>query len=470
MEIIHVSAECYPVAKAGGLGDVVGALPKYQNKLGHIAKVVMPMYRTKFLYGHSFDVVHKGAFGMSHYWFEYTIIKESSNVLGFDLYLVDINNLLDREKVYGYDDDIERFVAFQIAVVDWLSKWQHHPDIVHVHDHQAGLVPFMMQNCYAYRQQLASVKTILTIHNAQYQGWMDWGKSWYIPDWDNYKWGMLEWDHTINALACGIKCASKVNTVSHGYLEELRYNANGLESLFNYERGKCFGILNGIDNEVWNPQTDHYLDVKYGTHDFKEGKSKNKKDLCMKFNLDEDKPLIIFIGRLVGEKAADLLPGVIGDSIRYMEGRMNFLVLGSGEWYIEDQLSKMHNHLFGYFNSQIGYNELLSHRMYAGADFLLMPSRVEPCGLNQMYSLRYGTVPIVRRTGGLRDTVKDFGEDGGFGICFDTASVGDICNAIHRSLELYDDQKKMNSVIKHIMEIDHSWEKSAGIYINLYNS
>lgn len=469
MEIIHVSAECYPVAKAGGLGDVVGALPKYQNKLGHIAKVVMPMYRTKFLYEHSFDVVHKGAFGMANYWFEYTVIKEANNILGFDLYLVDINNLLDREKVYGYTDDIERFVAFQIAVVDWISKWKHHPDIVHVHDHQAALVPFMMQNCFAYRH-LSSIKTTLTIHNAQYQGWMDWGKSWYIPDWDRFKWGLLEWDHVINALACGIKCAAKVNTVSHGYLEELRHNANGLEALFEYERGKCFGILNGIDTDVWNPETDHYLEDKFGVENFKEGKHANKKELCIRFNLDETKPLIIFIGRLVGEKAADLLPQVISDSIYYMEGKMNFLVLGSGEAYIEDQLTHMHNHLFGYYNPQIGYNEQLSHRMYAGADFLLMPSRVEPCGLNQMYALRYGTIPIVRRTGGLQDTVKDFGEEGGFGICFNTDSVGDICNAIHRSLELYADQKKTHRLIKHIMQIDHSWEKSAEIYINLYNS
>jgi starch synthase len=469
MEIIHVSAECYPVAKAGGLGDVVGALPKYQNKLGHIAKVVMPMYRTKFLYEHSFDVVHKGAFGMAQYWFEYTVIKEANNILGFDLYLIDINNLLDREKVYGYVDDIERFVAFQIAVVDWMSKWHHHPDIVHVHDHQAALVPFMMQNCFAYRH-LSSIKTILTIHNAQYQGWMDWGKSWYIPDWDKYKGGLLEWDNSINSLACGIKCAAKVNTVSHGYLEELRYNANGLESLFDYERGKCFGILNGIDTDVWNPETDHYLESKFDLDNFKEQKQANKKELCVRFNLDETKPLIIFIGRLVGEKAADLLPQVISDSIYFMEGKMNFLVLGSGENYIEDQLTNLHNHLFGYYNTQIGYNEQLSHRMYAGADFLLMPSRVEPCGLNQMYSLRYGTIPIVRRTGGLKDTVKDFKEEGGFGICFNVASVGDICNAIHRSIGLYDDQKKMNQIIKQIMQIDHSWGKSTEIYINLYNS
>lgn len=235
MEIIHVSAECYPYAKAGGLGDVIGALPKYQNKLGHIAKVVVPMYRTKFLYENEFEVVHKGGFGMAHYWFNYTVIKESTNQLGFDLYLVDIFNLLDREKIYGYDDDTERFTAFQIAVVDWISKWEHMPDIIHVHDHHAALIPFMMQNCFAY-SHLSSIPTVLTIHNAQYQGWMSWDKSNYLPEWDKWKWGLLEWDKTINSLASGVRCSSKVTTVSPGYLNELKYNANGLEMLLNMKR------------------------------------------------------------------------------------------------------------------------------------------------------------------------------------------------------------------------------------------
>jgi starch synthase len=469
MEIIHVSAETYPVAKAGGLGDVVGALPKYQNQLGHIAKVVMPMYRTKFLYQHQFEVVHKGSFGMANYWLDYTIIKEPDNLLGFDLYLVDIFGLLDREKIYSYADDTERFTAFQIAVVDWISKWKHHPDVVHVHDHQAALIPFMMQHCYAYKH-LASIKTILTIHNAQYQGWMGWDKSSYLPDWDKWKSGLLEWEKTINPLASGIKCAAKVNTVSPGYLEELRQDANGLERLFEYERGKCFGILNGIDTDVWNPETDTYISDTFGVKDFEEKKLANKKILCDQFNLDISKPLIVFIGRLVGEKAADLLPAVIGDSIFYMEGAMNFLVLGSGDAVVEQQLTDMQSQFFGYYNSLIGYNEKLSHQMYAGADFLLMPSRVEPCGLNQMYAMRYGTIPIVRRTGGLKDTVKDYGEEGGFGICFDTASVGDISHAVYRAVELYRHKDKVKKIRKQLMQIDHSWEKSAQIYINLYNA
>ena len=469
MEIMHVSAECYPVAKAGGLGDVVGALPKYQNKLGHIAKVVMPMYRTKFLYKNNFEVVHKGAFGLANYWFDYTIIKEASNKVGFDLYLVDIYGILDREKIYGYDDDSLRFTAFQVAVVDWLAQWKHRPDIVHVHDHHTALVPFMMQYCYAY-QHLAGIKTILTIHNAEYQGWMGWEKSNYIPHYDPWKSGMLEWNNTINPLASGIKCAAKVSTVSPNYLQELRYNSNGLENLFEYEKGKCYGILNGIDNDVWNPETDTYIEENFSLNNFKKHKAANKKVLCDQFNLDEDKALIVFIGRLVGEKAADLLPSAISDSIYHMEGRMNFLILGSGEHWIEHQLQNMRGHFLGYYNSQIGYNEKLAHLMYAGADFLLMPSRVEPCGLNQMYAMRYGTIPIVRNTGGLHDTVKDFGEEGGYGICFDRATVWDISYSVHRAVELYDQRERVHEIRKLMMQIDNSWERSAQVYINLYNS
>ena len=469
MEILHVSAECYPYAKAGGLGDVVGALPKYQNKSGHISKVVIPMYRTKFLYENEFEVVHKGAFTMANYWLNYTIIKESTNRLGFDLYLVDIFNLLDRQKIYGYDDDTERFTAFQIAVVDWINNWNHLPDIIHAHDHHSGLIPFMIKNCVGYKK-LSSIPTVFTIHNAQYQGWMSWDKSNYIPEWDKRKWGLLDWNKIINPLASAIKCASSVTTVSSGYLEELKYNANGLEKLFEYERGKCNGIVNGIDEEVWNPVTDIYLDKNYSTKDVAVGKLANKKVLCEQFGLDEAKPLIVFIGRLVSEKSADLLPQAISDALYHLEGKMNFLILGSGDHKVENALQQLNHHFVGYYNAQIGYNEKLSHQMYAGADFLLMPSRVEPCGLNQMYAMRYGTVPVVRNTGGLKDTVKDFGEKGGYGICFNDATIWDITYSIHRAVKLYNDEEPLKKIIKKIMKIDNSWQKSTARYIDLYES
>ena len=469
MEILHVSAECYPVAKAGGLGDVVGALPKYQNQSGHIAKVVMPMYRTKFLYNNKWEVVHKGYIYMGSWGLDYTVIRESTNILGFDLYLIDINGLLDRDKVYGYDDDTERFTSFQIAVVDWVANWQHRPDVVHVHDHHTGLIPFMMKHCLAYRH-LQDIPTVLTIHNAQYQGWMDWGKSNYIPAWDTWKWGMLDWKNHINPLASGIKCAWKVTTVSWSYLDELRQSANGLEALFEYEKGKCSGILNGIDTQVWDPATDTYIENKYSADDVLEGKQKNKALLCEQFNLDINKPLIGFIGRLVGEKGADLLPGAIGDSFYYIGRKMNFVILGSGFPEVEAQLYSLKALSSGDYNVYIGYNETLSHLLYAGCDFLLMPSRVEPCGLNQMYSMRYGTVPIVRNTGGLRDTVIDVGDANGYGIRFNNAAVGDITHAIWRAVQLYAGTGVVQDIRERMMQLDFSWETSVKQYLDLYES
>ncbi|MBI2282154.1 MAG: glycogen/starch synthase [Bacteroidetes bacterium] len=467
MEIIHVSAECYPVAKAGGLGDVVGALPKYQCKAGHIAKVVMPMYRTKFLYENEWTVDFKGSSNLGNWFFDYTIIKEPTNKLGFDLFLVDINGLLDRQKIYGYDDDAERFTAFQIAVVNWMSSWEHKPDVVHCHDHHTGLIPFMMKNCYDY-QPLANVPTVFTIHNAQYQGWMGWEKSRYIPRWDLWKRGMLDWADSINPLASAVKCADKVTTVSHSYMEELRYNSNGLEKLFEYERGKCLGILNGIDNEVWNPETDQYLTEHFSVKTVTRGKQKNKETLCKQFGLDPEKPLFVFIGRLVGEKAAEILPDAIKSAIYHTESNASFLVLGSGETYIEWEFQQMVLPYKGVFNAVIGYDETLSHKMYAGADFLLMPSRVEPCGLNQMYAMRYGTVPMVRSTGGLQDTVVDMGDLDGFGIRFNNATVGDVDYSIGRAVSVYKDKAQMGKMRKHMMQIDHSWESTVDQYTDVY--
>ena len=325
----------------------------------------------------------------------------------------------------------------------------------------------MMQQCWAYKH-LSSIRTVLTIHNGQYQGWMGWDKSGDLPEWDKWKWGLLDWNKMINPLACGVRCASVVTTVSPGYLEELKYNANGLEALFEYEKGKCIGILNGIDTEVWDASTDPYLDEKFAVENLKEGKAANKKILCEQFNLDESKPLFIFIGRLVAEKAADLLPKAIRESLYLVEASMNFLVLGSGDPSVEYQLQHLTGEFVGYYNSQIGYNEKLAHQMYAGADFLLMPSRVEPCGLNQMYAMRYGTIPVVRNTGGLKDTVKDFGEENGYGICFNHASVWDITYSVHRGVELYKQQERIDEIRKQIMEIDNSWENSAARYLEIY--
>lgn len=469
MEILHVSAECYPVAKAGGLADVAGALPKYQVAAGHTAKLVMPMYQTKFLNQHQWTVDFKGRTHLGDYWFDYTVIKEKNNTLGFDLYLLDINGLLDREKIYGYSDDTKRFTAFQIAVVNWINHWQHKADVIHCHDYHTGLIPFMIKYCYEYNS-LADIPTVFTIHNAEYQGWMGWDQSYMIPPWDKWKSGLLEWKGNINPLAAGVKNAWKVTTVSPSYLNELKYNSNGLEALFEYEKGKCVGILNGIDTDVWNPETDSFIENHYTVKNVDKGKLETKKILCEEFNLNIEKPLVIFIGRLVGEKAADILPDSILAYMYSTDAKTDFLVLGSGDPHIEWQLSQITSHFPGDYNTMIGYNEKLSHLMYTGADFLLMPSRVEPCGLNQMYAMKYGTVPMVRSTGGLQDTVKDMGDDG-WGIRFNHASVPDITHALSRATDLYyNHPEQLSAMRKKMMKIDHSWQHAVKQYIDVYES
>lgn len=469
MEIVHVSAECYPMAKVGGLADVVGALPKYQQLAGDTAKVVVPMHRTKFLNDNTWDVAHKSFIYLGATKLEYTIIKEQSDKLGFELFLVDIFGLLDREKVYGYEDDTDRYTAFQIAVLDWIESWKNYPDIIHVHDHHAALIPFMMKYCTVFNK-LENIPTVLTIHNAQYQGWMSWDNIDNLPRWDQWKWGMLDWKKNINSLASGIKCAWKITTVSTSYLDELRVKSNGLEELFQAEYHKCFGILNGIDSHVWDPSVDTFIKDNYDTKSMILGKAKNKKMLCKSFGLSEDKPLFAFIGRLVGEKGADLLPKVISDSFSHIGREMSFLILGSGAKELENELIDLKAISIDDYNAYIGYNELLSHLVYAGADFLLMPSRVEPCGLNQMYAMRYGTVPVVRKTGGLKDTVIDYEDIDGYGICFDHAETGDISNAIYRSLKLYEDKVKLKKVRLKMMELDYSWEQSVKKYQEVYQS
>ena len=269
-------------------------------------------------------------------------------------------------------------------------------------------------------------------------------------------------------MAAAIKCASAVTTVSPSYLNEINSQARGLESLFREVKRKSKGILNGIDIEVWNPATDKMLKKNFYVNDFKKGKHENKEELCALFNLDVTKPLFCFIGRLLEEKGADLLPHAAAFALSENYKEINILVLGTGSLEIENQLGHLLISYKGNCNVYIGYNEKLAHLMYAGSDFLLMPSRVEPCGLNQMYALRYGTVPIVRRTGGLRDTVVDFGDDGN-GICHDQATVSDVCYSIKRAVALYKDKKKLNRLIKKGMNIDHSWENVCKEYIGVYN-
>ena len=466
MNVLHLSAECYPVAKVGGLGDVVGALPKYQNKLGINASVALPFYDRKFTQENSFEIFYTGSSKLGQRSFDFEILKESTNCLGFTLYLVKIPGLLDRPEVYGYPDETEQFVCFQLAVLEWTIKTKFPVDVFHCHDHHSGLVPFLIQHSATFNS-LTRVASVCTIHNGQYQGWMGWDKFAYLPAVDTTKMGLLEWNNCINPLAAAVKCSWAYTTVSPSYLEELSYNSNGLEFLFELEKGKGIGIINGIDADVWNPATDSMIVKNYKTSTVKKGKEENKIALCEEFGLDASKPLITFIGRLVLEKGADKLAELVKETALRFKGEVSFLILGSGEKEIETEIARLKDYLSD-FAVTIGYNEALSHRIYASADFILMPSRVEPCGLNQLYALKYGTVPMVRTTGGLKDTVIDFSEENGYGIRFAELELSQMIEAVRRAIALFKNQKQLNELRKRMMVLDFSWDQSAQKYNQLY--
>lgn len=467
MEIFHIGAECYPVAKVGGLADVIGALPKYQNNSENKVSVVIPSYETVFQFENNFECVYWGKVKLGTFNFPFSVQKEISNKLGFELYLIEIPELFDRPEVYNYKDDIERFVGFQIAVLDWIVGRSSLPDIIHCHDHHTGLIPFMKKYCPKY-DNLKNIPTIITVHNSLYQGVFTFNKLYYLPEFDLIHIKELEWGNCINSLAAAIKCADKITTVSPTYLNEINHSGTGLETLYQTVRNKSKGILNGIDLDIWNPNTDAMIVANYSEMSFAIGKQKNKEHLCALYELDPVKPLFSFIGRLYQEKGADLLPEIVTSAFTTFQGEINILILGYGDKVIEKQLMQLLSVYKGNYNVYVGYNEELAHKTYAGSDFILIPSRVEPCGLTQMYALRYGTIPIVRRTGGLKDTIIDFKENGN-GICHDDAIAEDVCNSIQRAFNLYNNSEIVEQIRLKGMKTDHSWKKVSQEYLELYN-
>ena len=467
--IIHLSAECYPVAKVGGLGDVVGALPKYLQQAGLNTWVVMPWYNKPFVHANVFELIYTGDFAQGSRPLSVQVFREKEDKLGFGLYLIKIPGLLDRDEPYGYTDESEQFMAFQHAFLHWVTEAGIVPDIVHCHDHHMGLTPFLMYHSERFTS-LKNVPTVATVHNGQYQGWMEWNKAILLPSFDTWKWGLLDWDGVINPLGALIKCCTVFTTVSTGYLEELMTQANGLEGLFAMERAKGIGIVNGIDPVIWDPSKDVMLMSHYEVATVQSGKRKNKELLCKTFGLDPTKPLLAYIGRFAGEKGADLLPGVIESLLDDDTTELSMLILGSGDPQVQSNIRHLTEKYSGKLAAYIGYQEELSHRIYAASDFLLMPSRVEPCGLNQLYSMRYGTVPVVRSIGGLKDTVRDIQEPDGYGIRFPEANVTDAVVAVRRALRLYKEKSRMQQLRKLMMKLDFSWDKSAVKYIEIYQN
>lgn len=470
IKVLHVSTECYPAAKAGGMGDVVGALPLYSDSQGITAEVIIPKYDLPWFANHKFKATYNGKFYLGDEEVGFTIERLEDGALPYSFYCIDIPGKFDRDSVYldkdgeGFKDEVQRNVSFQRAVLVWLNEKLEKYDIIHCHDHQVGLIPFFMKHGDEFNA-LRNQVSFYTIHNAAYRGMWDWKHKGLLPPFEEEHIGLLDWDNHIHSFATGIKNCWAYNAVSPSYLKEIGLNSGNLNWLFDNTSSKAYGILNGIDTNTWDPKSDSFID-----HHLKRSwsvfKRKNKEALCKTYKLSKAGPLFSFIGRLAGQKGADILSDTI-KIILNENSDCSFIVLGSGDKRLENQLINLEKEFPGKVKALIMYNEAVAHKIYAGSDFLLMPSRFEPCGLNQMFSMRYGTIPIVRSTGGLIDSVEDI-QKKGTGIRFNEANTVDLKHAIFRGIELYNDSDTFNEVIKRATVQDFSWENSIKEYKRAY--
>ena len=470
--VLHISTECYPAAKAGGMGDVVGALPIYLPNQGVKASVIIPKYKTTWFDNKKLKTIHQSTLKLGEDQIKYSIEKLDDQSLKYPFYCVNIPGLFDRENIYlgedghGYKDEVRRNFAFQIAILEWLLLSKEKFDALHCHDHMTGLIPFMLKACKAYIK-LRETPTLFTIHNGQYRGILDWSSAKLLPHFDTSFKGLLDWDDSINCLAAAIKCAWQVTTVSPSYMLELADDFDTLTPLLQSEKNKCTGVLNGIDIEIWNPVNDTYLDFTLENDDWKNFKRSNKTNLIKSNDLKSRRPLFGFIGRLAYQKGADIIAEAISICL---EKKLVFstIILGSGDKEIEKSLLALAKKYPRDISVTIAYDEKMAHQIYAGCDFLLMPSRFEPCGLNQMYAMRYGTLPVVTHVGGLKDSVIDI-KSGGSGIVSKSIDAIGFVEGIERSIALYSNKNLIAKHSKKSKNVDWSWSQSAKKYAELYN-
>ncbi|NNE25510.1 MAG: glycogen synthase, partial [Saprospiraceae bacterium] len=439
IRVLHISTECYPAAKAGGMGDVVGALPLYSQSEGIEASVVIPMYALAWFKEQKFKAVYQGSFQMGMENIQFEVLKLDSEALAYAFFCISFPGKFDRDSVYlaedgeGFKDEVERNTSFQRAVLHWVNNNADQFDLLHCHDHQSGLIPFFASHGYDF-EYLRNTPTYYTIHNAAYRGMWDWRHKDILPEFNEEHIGLLDWDHHIHSFATAIKCCWGYSTVSPSYLKEIAHNSGNLNWLYDHTKDKARGILNGIDTAFWNPKKDSFLDQVL-KRSWKVFKTKNKEALCLRYGLDKQAPLFSFIGRLAYQKGADILTEAISNVLA-QNTNATFIVLGSGSHELETAFRELEYNFGGRVKALIMYNEEVAHTIYAGSDYLLMPSRFEPCGLNQMFAMRYGTIPVVHSTGGLVDTVTDVAQ-GGCGIRFDEADFVHLRDAILRAVDFY---------------------------------
>ncbi len=390
---------------------------------------------------------------------------------GVIYYFIDNQYYFKRDGIYGYYDDAERFAFFSRAVLEMIPYIDFKPDIIHCNDWQSALVPVYYSTMYAQAPGYENIKTVFTIHNIQYQG--TYGME-LIPEVLGIPasaTSVVEFGGDVNFMKGAIESANKVTTVSPSYANEILdpWYSHGLDTILNERSWKLSGILNGIDTELYDPETDKDIFFNYSAEDFK-NKAKNKQKLQELMGLPQkkDTPLIGMVSRLVSHKGLDLVKAVMEELIQTTD--VQFVVLGSGDWQYEEFFKEMAGKYPEQVAIKLGFVPSLSKKIYAGADMFLMPSKAEPCGLSQMIALRYGSIPIVRETGGLRDSIHDSQDGEGNGFTFANYNAHEMLYTIRRAIEGYQNKKGWKILVKRAMECDNSWGKSANEYIKLYKA
>ena len=474
--VAFIGSECYPFVKTGGLGDVMSALPKALAKLNLDVKVILPRYKC-IPQKYQEKMEYRGSFYMD------LCADGKQYYVGIMEYQEDgvVYDFIDNDEFFSWGDpytnlidDIPKFCYFGKAALAALNYLDWTPDVVHCHDWQAALVPLYLRTCFS-DTNVGRAIAVLTIHNLRFQGVYDRKTIQYwsgLPDYVFNKDCMIQNWLDANMLKGGITYSNKVTTVSNTYAWEIQTEeyGEGLEEHLRYHNNKVLGIVNGIDTDIWNPATDKLLASKYDAESAIKNKKANKKALqeSLGLDVDDNKMVIGLISRLTNQKGLDLVNDVIPG---IMDGNTQVVVLGTGDAQYEDTFRYYEDKYKGSFCAYIAYNENVAHNIYAGCDALLVPSRFEPCGLTQLISMRYGAVPIVRETGGLKDTVQPYNafENTGNGFTFDRYESGLLYDAINRAKTLYfENRVYWDDMVVRDMNKDVSWEQSAKQYKDMY--
>ena len=481
MKIAFVAAEAFPYAKTGGLADVTGSLPGELEKLGCEVKLFIPKYNTidetKFKLHYNWDIGEmpiriNGIILSAHV---HQSKLPGSNV---EVNFIDCPHYFHRQRIYTDDpDEYERFILFSKGIIETLQRMKWAPDVIHCNDWQTGLIPLFIKDNYSWDKLFHHTATLFTIHNIGYQG--NFSPS-VLPSaeiredlFSNN--GPVNHNGFVSFMKTGLFYSDILNTVSNKYSHEILKPelGSGLDIVLNERKTDLYGILNGVDYNIWNPETDELIPFRFSIKDLS-GKQKNKKYLLEHFNMPFEKkiPLIGIVSRMVVQKGFDIFSEAIND---LMKLEANWIILGTGDYYYEEMFRNLTLTLPEKVGVYIGYNNELSHLIEAGADMFLMPSLYEPCGLNQIYSLKYGTVPIVKKTGGLADTIHDWDElnkfklDTGTGFSFEKHSGQELYRCVSRAISNYHNERVWNKIQMNGMLKDYSWKHSAEQYIELYN-